>query len=104
LIEALRQHAEATAPPGHRPQPAARADPPRPWTVTRVRAAGYPGRHACLARSAAVAGNEGGLRYGRVNQAVMHGRFWSPRTSRARAAVRRSRWSRTTSRSRSGRT
>ncbi|MEV6090181.1 LysR substrate-binding domain-containing protein [Streptomyces cellulosae] len=30
LIEALRQHAEATAPPGHRPQPAARADPPRP--------------------------------------------------------------------------
>ena len=42
--------------------------------------------------------------YGRVNQTVMHGRFWSPRTLRARAAVRRSRWSRTTSRSRSGRT
>ncbi|CAM5659859.1 REP element-mobilizing transposase RayT OS=Streptomyces griseomycini OX=66895 GN=FHS37_007797 PE=4 SV=1 [Streptomyces griseomycini] len=41
---------------------------------------------------------------GRVNRSIMHGRFWSPSYFVARAAAHRSRWSRTTSRSRSGRT
>lgn len=109
LIEALRQQAEATAP---RATGRSRLGPTR-LALERSRGFGRLGtrgaRLSCTIglgcrerRRVAVRAEE--RRYGRVNQTVMHGRFWSPRTSRARAAVRRSRWSRTTSRSRSGRT